>query len=210
MYTKYTGVILKKHPLGETDELLTIYTLEHGKLRAKAVSSRKIQSRMSGHLGTLNEIEFETAGTRTLPVIISVRARMVNSFLRENLKKFAIALVGAETLYRLTPDNQENKEAYQALRNFLTDLGKNEGKEKLLVRLFQLQLLKFLGFGFDTKGYQLEPFDRVQIESLWDGEPPQSPLSPRLEFAIDSFLDYVLEREIKSNKFLETLNQEVK
>lgn len=144
---------MKKHPFGEADELLTIYTRETGKLRVKSVSSRKIQSRLAGFLQSLNEVEFETAGRRShspaagsaLPVLISARARTVNNYLREDLKKFAFALVGIETLYRLTPDREANPEAYESLIRFLKDLGETRD-EKYRVRLFQLQLLESSGF----------------------------------------------------------------
>ena len=151
MYQKYTGIILKKHPIGEADELLTIYTKEAGKLRVRAVASRKIRSRLAGNLQSLNEIDFEVAGHRykrsagDLPVLISARARTLNNYLREDLKKFAYALLGAETLYRLTPDRQENSEAYEAVANFLHLLGESR-EEKIMARSLQLNLLRLSGF----------------------------------------------------------------
>lgn len=192
MYSKYTGVILKKFPLNEADELITFYTREKGKLRAMARGAQKIQSKLAGPLQSLNEIDFETA-TRSgkasaLPVLISVRAHSINSYLREDLKKFAHALVGVETLYRLTPDGEENREAYRVLSDFLRNLGESRD-ENLLVRRFQLTLLDLFGFRFPR--------------SL----PPS--LGPEAEKEIDEFLNYVLEREIKSKGFLRTLNQEL-
>lgn len=253
MYHKYTGVILKKHPLGEADELLTIYTREAGKIRAKAVGSRKIQSRLAGHLQSLNEIEFETASRSTrrpfgfsrdgLPVLISVRARTINSYLRQNLKKFAHALIGIETLYRLAPDYQENVEAYQALAEFLKNLGESLD-ERFEVRLFQLHLLRSSGFNLPLQfclncqrvlpgrdkpaayfvaakgGFfcpacaALEKADvslteeaHRQLAALSAGKIVRE-LDREAEQTIEGFLNYVLEREIKSNGFLQTLNQE--
>ena len=152
MYTKYTGIILKKHPLGEADELLTIYTKEAGKLRVRAVASRKIRSRLAGNLQSLNEIDFEVAGNRSrragsghIPVLISARARTLNNYVREDLKKFAYALLGAETLYRLTPDRQENIGAYEAVADFLHLLGESR-EEKTMARALQMNLLRLFGF----------------------------------------------------------------
>ena len=134
MYSKYTGIILKKYPFGEADELLTIYTREAGKLRAKAVGARKIKSKLGGHLQSLNEISFETTG-RNLPILTSVRALSINNYLRENLKKFAFALVGIETLYRMTSDRDANTDIYGHLAGFLKDLGETLD-ENLAVRQF--------------------------------------------------------------------------
>lgn len=191
MYHKYTGVILKKFPLNEADELVTIYTREHGKMRTLARSVRQIQSKLAGSLQSLNEIEFEVArrrprfgGQGPLPIIISIRAKTVNNYLRENLKKFAHALVGVETLYRLTPDEEQNAPAYDLLSGFLRSLGESR-EENLLVRRFQLSLLDLFGYRFP-------------------GEVPEK-LGPAAEREIDEFLNYVLEREIKAKKFIDSL-----
>lgn len=158
MYSKYTGIILKKHPLGEADELLTIYTREAGKMHAKSRSSRKIQSRLAGHLQTLNEVEFEVharlprtgSGQGALPTLISARLATLNNYLRADLKKFAWAQVGVETLYRLAVDSERNEEAYRALRGFLSALGE-VAYEQILVRQFQLKALALHGYTFPAK-----------------------------------------------------------
>ena len=206
MYTKYTGIILKKHPLDEADELLTIFTVESGKMRVKAQGTRKIKSRLAGNLQSLNEVSFETAtGRRTtnLPVLISVRALTINNYLRENLRKFAYALVGIETLYRLMGDRQENGEAYHALRHFLKHLGESRS-EDLVVRRFQLNLLGAAGYGFPQSWEQADEKSLRQIRALLSGEDIPK-LDRKAEGVIDGFVNYILEREIKSSKLLDTL-----
>lgn len=221
MYHKYTGVILKKHPLGEADELLTIYTREVGKLRVKARSSRKVQSRLGGYLQSLNEIEFETvrsSGMRRspaagggLPILISVRARALNNYLRENLKKFAYALVGIETLYRLTADEEESPQIYYALLKFLKSLG-DSGDENLVVRKFQLELLRSSGYAFHNA--PLSHHIPLSLSPLYKGEKEGDKrrgkllLTPEFEKALDEFLQQVLERDIKSSRFLQALSSE--
>lgn len=196
MYQKYTGIILKKHPLGEADELLTIFTREHGKIRAKAPGARKIKSRLAGSLQSLNEIEFETAHSSAsggsghsaagrLPVIISVRVVTLNNYFREDLKKLAHALVGVETLYRLSPDEEKNEEIYKMLRDFFKKLGLTHDNN-LIVRQFQMELLETLGYGLPINGHAT---------------------GQELDRAIDHHLHEVMEREIKSNgfkKYIET------
>ena len=209
MYQKYTGIILKKHPLGEADELLTIYTKEQGKLRAKAPGTRKIKSRLAGSLQSLNEIEFETAlphGIARLPVIISVRVVRLNNFLREDLKKFACVLVGAETLYRLAPDGQESQNIYRVLLELLQDMDRNHSLE-IVMRLFQLKLLRLFGYGFDVKSQPLNSEEKKQLGDLWEGKRSEN-LSKRAGRAIEQAVHNVLEREVRANRFLETLNQE--
>ena len=183
MYSKYTGVILKNFPLGEADELLTIYTREGGKLRVLARGVRRAKSRLGGVLQPLNETELETAvsGRRLggLPVVTAARTRTMNGYLRENLKKFAFALVGAETLYRLTPDGEPQEQAYDALLDFLRLLQESPDEARE-VRGVQLRLLQVFGFA---------PRERKEIG----------------EAELNELLNNVLEREIRSKKLLNFL-----
>lgn len=206
MYQKYTGIILKKYPLGEADELLTIYTREEGKLRVRSVSTRKIKSKLAGSLQSLNEIDFEVARSSALPVLVSVRTRAMNNYLRDHLKKFAHALVAIETLYRLTADKQENPSVYNGLLKFLRNL-ENARHEQSEVRIFQLNLLQNSGYGLPVHDSTLRGESLRQLESLASGRSVEAIL-PVVERTIDDFLAYVLEREIKSSKFVQTLNHE--
>lgn len=182
MYSKYTGIILKNFPLGEADELLTIYTRQEGKLRVVARGMRRIKSRLAGVLQCLNEVEFESAGSSrrsgAIPVVVSARLLTMNEYLRLNLKKFAFALVAVETLYRLTPDNEPSEDAYEALLDFLQGL--NQADPDRAVREFQLRLLQVFGFAPASQG-------EVKASEL------------------DRMLGEVMEREIKSKKLLNFL-----
>lgn len=44
------GIVLEREPRNEVDEAITVYTKELGKVRAQTKSSRKITSKLSGHL----------------------------------------------------------------------------------------------------------------------------------------------------------------
>ena len=43
---KHTGIILKKQPLGEADELITLFTKEQGKVRVLAKSVKSAKSKL--------------------------------------------------------------------------------------------------------------------------------------------------------------------
>lgn len=49
------GIVLQKEPVGEADNEYSVFTWDVGKIKARASSSRKILSRLAGHLepGTL-------------------------------------------------------------------------------------------------------------------------------------------------------------
>ena len=85
------GFIVKKTDRGETDQLLTIYTKDFGKLEILGKAIRKVKSKLRGgaELFYFSEIEFIQGKTnKTL-----TDANLIESFpnIRKNLKKLAIA-----------------------------------------------------------------------------------------------------------------------
>lgn len=67
------GIVLDREPRNELDEMITVYTKELGKLRAFTKSSRKITSKLSGHLapGRLADIRLVQRNKLQLVDILS-------------------------------------------------------------------------------------------------------------------------------------------
>ena len=61
------ALVLDKKNLGEMDSLVFLYAKNLGKTVAKAKSSRKITSKLGGHLEPLNLIKARMVGRRALP-----------------------------------------------------------------------------------------------------------------------------------------------
>jgi len=61
------ALVLDKKNLGEMDSLVFLYAKNLGKTIAKAKSSRKITSKLGGHLEPLNLIKVRLVGRRALP-----------------------------------------------------------------------------------------------------------------------------------------------
>lgn len=79
------AVVLDREPVGEADCLITFLTEQHGKLKARAKSSRKIQSKLSAHLepGTLTTVRLvEQHGLRVADSLMDKRLGIAPNHLR--------------------------------------------------------------------------------------------------------------------------------
>lgn len=140
------AVILRHVDWGEADRLLTLYTLERGKLRAVAKGARRIRSRKAGHLEPFTHVRLQLATGRDLPIV--TQADTVDAYLplREDLLKTAMAAYVVELLDRFT---YEAEQVHVGLFSLLTEtLQRIAGLVDpwIALRYYEMRLLDFLGF----------------------------------------------------------------
>lgn len=177
-YKKLTGIILKKQNYREADQIVTVWTAEAGKIRCLAKAVRRPLSKLAHGLIDLNLIEFEIAGSG-LPVLISVKAKKQFSKIREDLKKTAIGFYASELMLKITADEHPNKTAFHIFLDFLVELERDYRADYPLLEDFSLKLLDALGFKMPQN---------------------QNPSGKR---QINRFIEYILERKLKSEQFME-------
>jgi len=146
---KTEGIILKRTNYGEADRILTIYSKHFGKIRAVAKGARRITSRKAGSLESFNHVVLVLAKGKNLDIISEVQT--INTFRswRKNLTKVGIAWYLCELVEKLTPEEQENKQVFSLLRDWLAKIGYLNPLR--LVRDFEEELLVELGFGMPEK-----------------------------------------------------------
>lgn len=118
-----TGVIIKRHNLGEADKIITIYSLEKGKVTLKANSIRKITSKRAGSLELFNLVKVGCAkGRGSLDVITEVQ--IINSYAswKKHLGRVNIAYQLCEIIDKLTPDNEPHPEIFRILSDSLSQI----------------------------------------------------------------------------------------
>lgn len=179
-YKKLEGIILKKQNYKESDQIITIWTLEAGKIRALAKGVRLAKSKLVYSLQELSWATVEITG-RNLPTIISVAPIKQFHTLTEDLKKTAIAFYAAELMLKMTADEHPNEQAFLLLKNFLISLDKDDYSTRPILENFCIELLDSLGFKIPQ---DLNPSD------------------PDAHQKINKFIEYILERNIKSEPFL--------
>ncbi len=207
----YHSLILKKQPYREADEIITLYTLELGKLRVLARSLKAAKSKLQQSLQSLFLVDVRTAGSRDFPQVIG--AEVVQSFagIRENLQAAKYAFYACELALKFSPDEQKNEPLYFLLRDFfgfLDGCGPNEDLMAPGLAKFKLGLLEAVGLAVPIAGLpsgdlkllfmelQQKPFANLIFL------PQTLPGMPVLQKYLSQFILKELEREVKSESLM--------
>ena len=190
-YKKLTGIILKKQNYREADQIVSVFTREAGKVRCLAKSLRHPKSKLNYAVQDLSESEISVVGGN-LPILISAKPIRQFAGLRDDLKKTAIAFYAGELMLKMTADEHPNETAYDLLQNFLINLNHHDFSEKYhpLLECFSLDLLDTLGFRI-PKDLDSERVMKMNIDEI-----------EQTHRTINKFIEYILERNIKSEAFL--------
>ncbi len=143
-----TGIIIKTADYGESDKIISIISLEHGLVHYFAVGARSARSKKSAHLDLASIIKYEASNNHNQNYL--VQADTINSFqgIKDNLKKISLTFSFLEIVYHLLPAEQEDKEMFDSLKNFLTslDLSHSPLNDKKMASKFGQYLLRHLGY----------------------------------------------------------------
>jgi DNA repair protein RecO (recombination protein O) len=138
-------VILRGRQLGEADRILTLFTLERGKLDAVAKGVRRPRSHLGGRVEPFNECDFLMHRGRSLDVIVSAEIhRALWSRLVEP-ERYAVAAVVAELIDAFCEPDLALPDVYELLTGAIGAIAGSSTPRALLPR-FSLRLLDMLGW----------------------------------------------------------------
>lgn len=151
---KYSGIILSKNDIGETDRFYHIYTLEAGKIRAKAIGVKKPNAKLAGNLEPITHAEIFMARGRGRGNITGVIP--LNNFLA--IKSDFSALQRVFFIFRifgrLITEEEKDEKIFKLLLEYLETIEKLAGfSEKVKLEIITLGFLfKFM----EALGYRIE------------------------------------------------------
>lgn len=141
---KTTGIILRRSNFSEADRLVTILTSDRGKIRVLAKGSRKIKSKLAGHLELFCLSRLILAEGRNLDIVIDAKITKCFLNLRGNLAATHLANYLAEVIDKMTEENQNHPATFELLEELLDEIdGKNS---PLVISYFELKFLTELGY----------------------------------------------------------------
>ena len=151
---KVEGVILKRKNLGEADRILTVFTLQKGKITVLAKGVRRITSRRAGNVELLNRVSLYLHQAKTFLILTEAASLDTYQKLKEDLTLSTYAFHIIELVDKLTAENQENRILYEHLVIVLQRLSRNP--RQILVRAFEVKILSNLGFvSFQDSTFQV-------------------------------------------------------
>jgi len=141
------AIVIRRSDFGEADRLLTLFSVDHGKVRAIGKGARKPQSRKTGHVELFMRSKFLIAEGRDLDIV--TQAEMVEAYvpLRDDLVRATYASYAVELLDRFTVDEDPHRDIYELLAAALGWFAREPADELLLpARFYELRLLSLTGF----------------------------------------------------------------
>lgn len=175
-YSKIEGIIIKRTNSGEADRLLTIFTRSAGKIRVKATGVRRITSKRSSHLELLNHVHATLYQGKVLQTLMEVQTKEDFSPIKDDLSKIGFAYHICELIDGLCPEHQESEYIFTLLEKTLHTLTTREDIAPT-IHAFEVDLLIHLGF----YKHMSEAHDTSSI------------------------IEHILERKLKTKKFLPRL-----
>ncbi len=110
---KVEGVILKRRNLGEADRILTVFSLQKGKISVLAKGVRRITSRRSGNVELLNRVAMYLHQAKTFLILTEASSLDTFQKIKANLTLSTYAYHIIELIDKLTAENQENRILYE-------------------------------------------------------------------------------------------------
>lgn len=148
---KYTGIIIDKKDVGETDRIYSIYTLESGKIRVLAKSVRKANAKLAGFLENFTLAEIFIAKSQGMGKITG--SLVIDNFsgIRNNWEIVQGVFESFKLFNKLVNEENKEKGVFNLLKNYLEILSqlkekKIENKSEIINLGFIFQLLGELGY----------------------------------------------------------------
>jgi DNA repair protein RecO (recombination protein O) len=143
------GFVLRNRPLGETDRLVTCFTLEHGKISGVAKGAGKLRSRFGSSLQPLSLIRLMLFGKETRSLYRIDHTDILTSFqaIRDDWEKLRPALYAVDLVDALLAESDPQPRVFTLLERLLTSVLQSEtARIEVWLRLFEAQLLTLVGY----------------------------------------------------------------
>lgn len=176
-YQKYSGIIINRHIVKESDRFLTIYTKEDGKISVYAVGVRSVKSKRGSQIDLFSHISFELFEKNDRRTLTSVELIDGHHPSKTSLNNISRLFQIGELVDRLTVEHDPHEEVYDLLVTALCNLSRFDTPEYLY--RFKVRLLYLLGY-------------LPSLENWKTGIPEHD----TIDDYIDSLLDRPLSRKI--------------
>lgn len=147
MLFRTQGIVIKTFEYGEADLIVTFFTIDRGKLKGIAKSSRKTKSRFGSSLEPFTHSKISLYGKEhaSLPKITQSDIIHSHRTLREDLSRLAYGAQIAELINELCPEGEENRGVFSLLSLILSAMESDTDNEKLAL-FFEIRFLGLMGY----------------------------------------------------------------
>ncbi|MEE8398513.1 MAG: DNA repair protein RecO [Desulfobacterales bacterium] len=142
------AIILRRIDFGDYDLILSLITLNRGKVSAIAKSAKKSTKRFAGILEPFSILDVVcTIGKGRLPVLQEAVLKHPFSVIRSDMTKAAYASYWAELINEWLEDSQRQADIYHLFHYSLAGIDTDLAPEAALSILFQMRFAALSGYG---------------------------------------------------------------
>lgn len=153
-----SGIILLRQDFREADRIVSLYTLEHGRINARLPGVMRPAGKLKALCEPFAFGDYRIYVRRGGVIGTVTGGKLKNVFpnIRRNLKRTLLALHFCELVQRLTPLHQPSEGKFELLCKALTELEYGEITPAFQAA-FTLRLMALAGFGLDRPVLQISP-----------------------------------------------------
>ena len=141
------AVVLRTHPLGEADRIITLLTKERGRIRAVAKGVRRTKSRFGARLEPFMVVDVQCYEGRNLDTVTQAESLATHGqAIARDYTIYTAATVMVETAERLTEEHEPSTQQYLLLAGALRSLGGGEHDPGLVLDAYLLRSLAVAGW----------------------------------------------------------------
>lgn len=144
---KLRCIVLRSRDYKEADQLLTLYSLEQGKLTALAKGVKKTESRLRSGLLLFSHTEVVLTQGRAFPIVTGASAVSAFAALREDFARMSYAGYCAELLDQVIAEGQPDPDLFRLVLETFHLLEHMD--PWLAARQLEVRLLRQQGYGLD-------------------------------------------------------------
>ncbi len=160
------AIILRRIDFGDYDLIITLFTLNKGKISTIAKSAKKSTKRFSGilELFTLLDVVCSTGQKKGIPVLLEATLQQPFPEIRSSITKTAYASYWAELIDEWMEDGQKQVQVYNMFNYVLEGLDRNYTSEEELSVLFQMRFMAIAGLGPNLRRCSICRLDTDKME----------------------------------------------
>jgi len=142
------AIVLQVKDHGDSDKIVTLYTLEHGKIALIAKGAKRSKKRFVNKLELFSLLAIHFAPSRHSSLMRLDQADLLRPFprLRENYELYIAASLFCELVLHWTREHDSDEELFRLLVRALEGLAAAEGSVNRTIIFFYVKMLDILGY----------------------------------------------------------------
>ncbi len=140
------GIVLSRRDFRETDQIISLYSLEKGKKEALARGVKKITSKNSGSLEPFSIVEVEIIPGKEIDRIGSVQTIELFKNIRADFNKMVLAQRAVSLVEQLFSNSEPDAPSFNIFFSWLQNLNQSPSASPVLLDTLVIKLLACLGF----------------------------------------------------------------